>query len=247
MNAYAYIWYITLFQYHLILAQSELFIYFISVRYPNDVYDRIWGPLLFDNWIPISTNSTVHSLSNDNAYNIPDGVLRTAAKTQNASIPLSLSLTPPDSLSKCYVYFHFAEIEKLENGQQRELTILLNGERYLTESVTLDYLNSRTILPTELAIMGERLNFSITAAEGSKFPPILNAVEIFVSKELPNKTTAIQDGMLSSLLYFPFYWLSLSLIRDFNCWFNKSSNLNLVMMVVSIIFIRGFSCLNGTF
>ncbi|XP_030968234.1 putative leucine-rich repeat receptor-like serine/threonine-protein kinase At2g19230 [Quercus lobata] len=41
--------------------------------------------------------------------------------------------------------------------------------------------------------MGERLHFSIIAAEGSKFPPILNAVEIFVSKELPNKTTAIQD------------------------------------------------------
>ncbi|KAK7831734.1 putative lrr receptor-like serine/threonine-protein kinase [Quercus suber] len=27
-------------------------------QYPNDVYDRIWGPLLFDNWIPIATNST---------------------------------------------------------------------------------------------------------------------------------------------------------------------------------------------
>ncbi|KAK4590860.1 hypothetical protein RGQ29_021164 [Quercus rubra] len=164
-----------------------------DVRYPDDGYDRIWNPLLFDQWIPISTSSTVYSLSTDNAYNIPDVVLRTAAKSQNSTTPLSFYFSPPDSLSQCYVYFHFAEIEKLENGQQRELTILLNGERYLTESVTLDYLNSRTILPTELAIMGERLNFSITAAEGSKFPPILNAVEIFVSKELPNKTTAIQD------------------------------------------------------
>ena len=174
-------------------------------------------------------------------------MLRTAAKSQNSTTPLRLYFFPPDPLLKYYVYFHFAEIEKLENGQKRELTILWNSTRYLTESVTLDYLNSRTILPTELAIMGERLNFSIAAAEGSKFPPILNAVEFFVSKELPNKTTAIQDGMLSSLLYFPFYWLSLSLIRDFNCWFNKSSNLNLVMMVVSIIFIWGFSFLNGTF
>ena len=67
-----------MFQYHLILAQSELFIYFISIRYPNDVYDRIWGPLLFDNWIPIATNSTIYSSSNDNPYNLPDLVLRTA-------------------------------------------------------------------------------------------------------------------------------------------------------------------------
>uniref|UniRef100_A0A7N2LNN5 non-specific serine/threonine protein kinase n=1 Tax=Quercus lobata TaxID=97700 RepID=A0A7N2LNN5_QUELO len=164
--------------------------------YPDDGYDRIWNPpqfKSFDDWIPISTSSTVYSQSTDNAYNIPDVVLRTAVKSQNSTTPLSLYFSPPDSLSQCYVYFHFAEIEKLENGQQRELTILLNGERYLTESVRLEYLNSRTILPTEPAIMGERLHFSIIAAEGSKFPPILNAVEIFVSKELPNKTTAIQD------------------------------------------------------
>ena len=131
-------------------------------------------------------------------------MLRTAAKSQNSTTPLRLYFFPPDPLLKYYVYFHFAEIEKLENGQKRELTILWNSTRYLTESVTLDYLNSRTI-STDKAIMGERLYFSIAAAEGSKFPPILNAVEFFVSKELPNKTTAIEDGMLSSLLYFPFY------------------------------------------
>ena len=135
-------------------------------------------------------------------------MLRTAAKSQNSTTPLRVSFIPPDPRSKCYVYFHFAEIEKLEDGQQRELTILLNGQRYRRESVRLDYLNTgsvSTILPTELAIMGERLEFSIIAAEGSKFPPILNAVEIFVSKALPDKTTAIEDGMLSSLSYFPFY------------------------------------------
>ena len=135
------------------------FILFFLIRYPDDGYDRIWNPLLFDEWIPISTSSTVYSLSTDNAYNIPDVVLRTAAKSQNSTTPLSLYFSPPDSLSQCYVYFHFAEIEKLENGQQRELTILLNGERYLTESVTLDYLNSRTILPTELAIWENGLTF----------------------------------------------------------------------------------------
>ena len=128
---------------------SELFIYFISIRYPNYVYDRIWGPLLFDNWIPIATNSTIYSSSNDNPYNLPDLVLRTAVKTHNASIPLSLYWSPPDSLSKYYVYFHFAEIEKLKVGQQRELTINLNDERNLIESVKLDYLNPRTIVQND--------------------------------------------------------------------------------------------------
>ena len=130
-------------------------------------------------------------------------MLRTAAKTQNASIPLSLYWSPPDSLSKCYVYFHFAEIEKLEGGQQRELKIDLNGKRYLTESVKLDYLIPKTIVQNDPPISGKRIHFSISSAEGTKLPPILNAVEIFVLKELPNKPTAIDDGMLSSLFYLP--------------------------------------------
>nr|POF10764.1 putative leucine-rich repeat receptor-like serine/threonine-protein kinase [Quercus suber] len=164
----------------------------LNVRYPNDVYDRVWNPTLF-NWIPITTNSTIYSESSENPYDLPDVVLKTAAKTQNSSIPLSLYWSPPDSLSKCYVYFHFAEIEKLEAGQQRELKINLNGERYLTESVKLDYLKPHTIVQNNPPISGERIHFSISAVEGTKLPPILNAVEIFVLKELPNKTTAVDD------------------------------------------------------
>jgi hypothetical protein len=128
-------------------------------------------------------------------------VLRTAAKTPNASIPLSLYWSPPDSVSKYYVYFHFAEIEKLGAGQQRELTINLNGERNLTESIKLDYLKPLTIAQDDPPISGSRVHFSINAAEGTKFPPILNAVEIYVLKMLPNKTTAIDDGTFSSLFY----------------------------------------------
>nr|XP_023885786.1 putative leucine-rich repeat receptor-like serine/threonine-protein kinase At2g19230 [Quercus suber] len=176
------------------------------IRYPDDVDDRVWNPTLF-NWIPITTNSTIYSESSENPYDLPDVVLKTAAKTQNSSIPLSLYWSPPDSLSKCYVYFHFAEIEKLEAGQQRELKINLNGERYLTESVKLDYLKPHTIVQNNPPISGERIHFSISAVEGNKLPPILNAVEIFVLKELPNKTTAVQgqshivkDGMNCPLI-----------------------------------------------
>ncbi|KAM3747475.1 hypothetical protein ACB098_05G038100 [Castanea mollissima] len=163
-----------------------------NIRYPNDTYDRSWKPVLFD-WIPITTGSTIYSESSENPYNLPEVVLRTAAKTQNSSLPLSLYWSPPDSLSKCYVYFHFVEIEKHEAGQQRELKIDLNGERYLTESVKLDYLKPQTIAQNYPPISGERIHFSISAAKGTKLPPILNAVEIFVLKDLPKKPTSIDD------------------------------------------------------
>ena len=172
----------------------------LPIRYPNDVYDRYWNPKLDDDWVQVTTSSNINS---QNAYNIPDVVLRTAARSQNASIPLNFSWSPPDSLSKCYVYFHFAEIEKLAAGKQREFTINLNGQHYLTESIKLDYLNPITIVQTDQPSSGQQLNFTISAAEGTKLPPILNAVEFFVLKELPNKPTAIDDGMFSSLFYLP--------------------------------------------
>ncbi|KAG7992329.1 hypothetical protein I3843_02G122500 [Carya illinoinensis] len=167
------------------------------MRYPEDVYDRFWWHFSSKDWIQIATNESIYTQSSDNAYKIPDVVLMTAAKTQNASIPLSYS--PVDetreqcSNSKCSVYFHFAEIEKLEPGQKRELTINLNGETNLTESVKLDYLNPQTIARTSLPVRGMGLNFSINAAEGTQFPPILNAFETFALIEQPNQPTAADD------------------------------------------------------
>ncbi|KAK7823933.1 putative lrr receptor-like serine/threonine-protein kinase [Quercus suber] len=88
----------------------------------------------------------------------------------------------------------------LKAGQQRELKINLNGERYLSESVKLDYLKPQTIVQNDRPVSGERIYFSISAAEGTTLPPILNAVEIFVLKELPNKPTSIDDGSVPEAL-----------------------------------------------
>ncbi|KAJ0076425.1 hypothetical protein Patl1_33936 [Pistacia atlantica] len=167
-----------------------------SFRYPVDIYDRFWTPLNFSDSIVISTQSTIYTQSLDDGYKIPAEVLKTAGKSQNASIPLSLYFDDPlDSSTQCYVYFHFTEIEKLKEGQKRELRIELNGERNLTESISLEYLKPTTIAPNNPPINGSRLHFSIYAAEGSNFSPILNAVEAFVLVELPLSPTNLNDGI----------------------------------------------------
>ena len=174
---------------------------FLSIRYPDDVYDRLWMPLLFDSWIPIATNLTIYA-GNDNAYKLPAAVLRTAAKP-NATTPLNIYWSPQNSLSKFYVYFQFAEIEMLGAGQWRELTITLNNERNLRESIKLGYLHPLTIVQNDPPISGSQIKLSINATGATMFPPIHNAFEIFGLKELPNKPTAIGDGMTSSMiLYF---------------------------------------------
>ncbi|XP_059431579.1 putative leucine-rich repeat receptor-like serine/threonine-protein kinase At2g19230 [Corylus avellana] len=166
----------------------------LRIRYPDDVYDRYWNPFPYDNpWNPIATNSAIYTKGNDNPYKVPAKVLQTAATTMNASIPLSYYWSPPDSLSKYSFNFHFAEIEKLGAGQQREMTIDLNGDRKLAESVKLDYLKPLTLVQGDPPINGSLVQFSIIATEGTKFPPILNALEVFVLRELPNKPTAVGD------------------------------------------------------
>ena len=81
------------------------------------------------------------------------------------------------------------------------MTINLNDECNLIESVKLDYLNPRTVVQNDPPISGKQISFSIQAAKGTKLPPILNALEFFQSIELPNKTSSIDDGMISSLFY----------------------------------------------
>ncbi|XP_031267723.1 probable LRR receptor-like serine/threonine-protein kinase At1g07560 [Pistacia vera] len=163
-------------------------------RYPVDVYDRLWTPYNFSDSTVISTQSTIYTQSLDDGYKIPAKVLKTAAKSQNASIPLSLYFDDPlDSSTQCYVYFHFTEIEKLKEGQKRELRIELNGERNLTESISLEYLKQTTTAPNNPPINGSRLHFSIYAAEGSNLSPILNAVEALVLVELPLSPTNLND------------------------------------------------------
>ncbi|KAK1575999.1 hypothetical protein Q3G72_009992 [Acer saccharum] len=171
----------------------------IITRYPEDVYDRIWCPR-FDRLIQISTESKINTESFGDAYQVPDRVLRTASRTQNACIPLILPFNPPDSASLCYIYFHFAEIEKLKDGQKRKLRVDLCGESGLkvTEPITLEYLKPMILTSTDLPISGTKLQFSINATGGSDLPPILNAVEIFMFVGLPLSPTNLNDGKFSS-------------------------------------------------
>ncbi|TXG68789.1 hypothetical protein EZV62_003724 [Acer yangbiense] len=164
-------------------------------RYPEDVYDRIWYPPN-NRLIPISTESKINTESFGDAYQVPDRVLRTASRTQNASIPLLLDFNPPDSASPCYIYFHFAEIEKLKDGQKRKLRIDLNSTNNglkVTQPITLEYLRPMTLTSTDLPISGTELKVSIYATGGPDLPPILNAVEIFMFLGLPLSPTNLND------------------------------------------------------
>ncbi|TXG68749.1 hypothetical protein EZV62_003684 [Acer yangbiense] len=170
---------------------------FLSIRYPEDVFDRYWFPYNDSDWLVMSTKSTIQSSADGSNYKVPDKLLQTAAASKSASVPLSLAFKrnlDPDSV--CYIYFHFAEIEILDNESNRELKIEVNGVRNLSsEPATLEYLMPMTKTSTGLPMSADKeISFKFYAAEGSDLPPILNAVEVFLYIELPVSPTNFNDG-----------------------------------------------------
>ncbi|CAK9310659.1 unnamed protein product [Citrullus colocynthis] len=163
-----------------------------NLRYPADVYDRIWNPLNVDTLNSSATNASI-SQGNNDAYKIPDILLRTAAKEQNATCSLSYLWETQSSNSQFYVYFHFAEIEKLV-GKQRKLKVDLTGQAIATTNATLDYLKPLSLRLNGTPDSAGQLQFSISAAVGSDLPPLLNGFEIYAAKDMQNASTVSQDA-----------------------------------------------------
>ena len=57
-----------------------------SGRYKDDIYDRLWSSCLLPTWDSISTLIAINN--NDDGYQAPQEVIRTAARPANDSEPL---------------------------------------------------------------------------------------------------------------------------------------------------------------
>ncbi|XP_008462394.2 putative leucine-rich repeat receptor-like serine/threonine-protein kinase At2g19230 [Cucumis melo] len=169
------------------------------LRYPQDVDDRIWATYDDDFNLPwlkkIQTDGSITQNSND-PYKIPASMLKTAYGTLNSSIPFVYEWFPYDSSPTIYFCFHFAEIEKLSSGTIREISIVLNDIYTIAPSVILQYLVPRTICTTSAGIpinLNEENYLRISAASGSKLPPIINGFEVFYFANLSYSPTFSQD------------------------------------------------------
>ncbi|KAI6671822.1 hypothetical protein NL676_006707 [Syzygium grande] len=165
----------------------------VSPRYPDDVYDRIWKSWTSPAWRMLNPGTSASDLSNNNdAYKVPGDVLQTAQTANDANTTLIFYFTPSNLTSKWIYYFHFAETQILPSGQQRELRVSTKNGQF-TETVRLEYLKPVTIVSTPVS--GSQINFSFeaTTRHSGYPPPIINALEVFEIKELPNVPTAQDD------------------------------------------------------
>ncbi|KAL5755859.1 hypothetical protein ACOSQ2_020605 [Xanthoceras sorbifolium] len=155
-----------------------------TTRFQDDVLDRIWIPYSFFKWDRIATSLAIES----NDFQTPQIVMRSAATPKNASVPMEFSITV-DPTSKLYVYMHFAELELLLANQSRQFNISLNGQ-YLRGPVVPNYLSASTIYSTSV-LGGDqgKYDFSLYKTEKSTLPPILNAIEFYIVKQLLQSET----------------------------------------------------------
>ncbi|XP_022714521.1 LRR receptor-like serine/threonine-protein kinase IOS1 [Durio zibethinus] len=165
-----------------------------TVRFPEDVYDRIWTPYQRNDLGQINTSSPVTPNSD---YDPPSLAMRTASTPANAGQPLNFSVQDSDSNSQFYFYMHVAELEELQANQSREFIIYLNEALWFGPFSPTN-LRADTITSTQPGPR-EGGQFSMVKTERSTHPPILNAFEAYEVKELlqPQTVEKEVDAMMN--------------------------------------------------
>ncbi|XP_058744358.1 probable LRR receptor-like serine/threonine-protein kinase At4g29180 [Vicia villosa] len=160
-----------------------------SGRYEDDVYDRIWFPFSSSSWK--SLNSSVDIDVNGDGYRVPSEVMRTCSTPKNENDSLEFSWTSDDPNTKFYVYLYFTEVEILQGSQLRKFSVSWNGSPFNT-SLVPKYGQATTLFNSK-SLVAQEHRISIQKTEDSTLPPILNAVEIYVVRQLDALPTFEQD------------------------------------------------------
>ncbi|XP_050232951.1 putative leucine-rich repeat receptor-like protein kinase At2g19210 [Mercurialis annua] len=162
-----------------------------TVRYPDDVYDRIWTPNHFQKWKDLGTSKTVDADDHID-FQPPSAVMMTASTPKNISENLDLFLNNEDASKQFYVYMHFAEIVKLRANQSRQFNISFNGTLWFGRVVP-GYLISNTVY-SQFPIKGVKDDiFSLFKVRGSTLPPLINAIEAYVVVDLSQLQSDQED------------------------------------------------------
>ncbi|XP_060958834.1 putative leucine-rich repeat receptor-like protein kinase At2g19210 [Cannabis sativa] len=167
----------------------------ISVRYKDDVYDRIWQPFNFPERKVLSTPLTIDSSSN--IYQPPSSVMSTAMSPAKVSNPMfAFHMKPDDPTAEYYVYMHFAELEKLKANESREFFIYENLELWNVDNQPFSpqYLSTTTLFNVALApISGDQIDYTLFKTTASTHQPTLNAFEVYIVQNFSQPQTHEQD------------------------------------------------------
>ncbi|CAH8387102.1 unnamed protein product [Eruca vesicaria subsp. sativa] len=165
-----------------------------TIKFPEDRYDRIWLPYLDEKWQKISTSSLITNVTNTDSFNLPQGIITTAATPVNTSESLTYTEVLQTSSDKIFYFLHFSEVQVLGANETREFNISWDG-KVISESFRPAYLQPKTIYnpyPVTCEDHGECV-LELTKTSKSTLPPLLNAIEVYVVVDSPHSDTNEND------------------------------------------------------
>ncbi|KAL5575543.1 hypothetical protein UlMin_017242 [Ulmus minor] len=158
-------------------------------RYPDDLYDRIWGAYL-DDWSEVNTSLKIDPVSD---IDPPTEVMKTAGTRNNENSSMDVTWDSSDASAEFYYYIYCAELKNLTKNQYRAFNVILNGEPVSNTTIVPQYLVTTTLYSTS-SFRGETTNtLSLVKLENSTLPPILNAYEIFQRMDFSHPETDQND------------------------------------------------------
>ncbi|KAL6335306.1 hypothetical protein AAG906_029547 [Vitis piasezkii] len=160
------------------------------IRFKDDNCDRFWFPYNSGEWKMLNTSRTIDT-DDDNKLQLPSIVMSTAVKPLNTMEPLKFSWESTDPTSKLYIYLYFAEVEELQLNESREFNIFLNGNLW-HGPLTPESFEATAIYRISSSI-SEKFEFSIYKTNNSTLPPIINALEVYLVKQLLQSQTDQKD------------------------------------------------------
>uniref|UniRef100_A0A0E0ERB4 Protein kinase domain-containing protein n=1 Tax=Oryza meridionalis TaxID=40149 RepID=A0A0E0ERB4_9ORYZ len=167
------------------------------LRYPDDIYDRLWWPLKASSGLlNISTNRTIKNYPG-NIFEVPARVLQTAVTSTNTSIPISFSWTAPTdwpATAAVPAYFYNTHFTDYQNQRVREFNTYTNGDLSTSDPSRPAYLISDyTYSSSQYNIDTGFYNVCIIATNTSELPPVLSAYETFYLVQHDGTMTSPED------------------------------------------------------
>uniref|UniRef100_M4ENP5 Protein kinase domain-containing protein n=1 Tax=Brassica campestris TaxID=3711 RepID=M4ENP5_BRACM len=158
------------------------------LRYPDDVYDRRWFPLVKKDWNLITTTLNVNT---SNGFDPPQGAMASAATYVNDNGTWDIPWNMEDSTTRFHIYLHFAEIQTLLANETREFSVFLNGNEFSKpfSPKMLGIVTMITQPESTLRCESGACLLQLVKTTNSTLPPLLNAMEIFTVVELPQPET----------------------------------------------------------
>ncbi|MED6159278.1 hypothetical protein PIB30_040822, partial [Stylosanthes scabra] len=118
--------------------------------------------------------------------------MSTAATPINSSASLDIVWNADTVTDNFYCYLHFNEIQELKANETRSIDIILNGNR-IYGPFTPQYRFTTTVYISSPYNGFKTYQFSFLRTNVSSLPPIINAIEVYVVKDLSKLETQKDD------------------------------------------------------